>query len=76
MRLKYLIAQLKIFDYDLLSAQWHAQERARLVNLGKNPAFADGQIASIAFVNNFTLVTNNLDDLCNFNGLVVESWFA
>lgn len=70
-----IIALLTKFDYDLPSAQWHAQERARLVKIGKTPAFVDGQIASIAFVNNLVLVTNNVDDFQDFKGLVVENWF-
>ena len=34
--------KMPILDYDLKSAQWHAQERARLSKIGKTPAFADG----------------------------------
>ena len=70
-----LILNIPLFDYDLKSAQYHAQERARLSKIGKTLAFLDGQIASIAFVNNLTLVTNNIDDFQNFNGLVIENWF-
>jgi tRNA(fMet)-specific endonuclease VapC len=64
---------LPLFDYDLKSAQYHARERSRLSKVGKSPAF--GQIASIAFTNNLTLVTNNVDDFKDFKGLVIENWF-
>ncbi|MBD2683084.1 MULTISPECIES: type II toxin-antitoxin system VapC family toxin [Nostoc] len=70
------VLNLPIFDYDLKAAQWHAQERVRLSQIGKTPAFVDGQIASIAFCNNLVLVTNNISDFEFFNGLNVENWFV
>jgi tRNA(fMet)-specific endonuclease VapC len=69
------VLNLPVFDYDFKAAQWHAQERARLSQIGKTPAFVDGQIASIAFCNNLILVTNNVSDFEFFNGLSVENWF-
>ena len=69
------VLSLPVFDYDLRAAQYHAQERARLSKVGRSPAFVDGQIASIAFTNDLTLVTNNVDDFQDFNGLVIENWF-
>jgi tRNA(fMet)-specific endonuclease VapC len=69
------VLSLPVFAYDLRAAQYHAQERARLSKVGKIPAFVDGQIASIAFTNDLTLVTNNVDDFQDFNGLVIENWF-
>lgn len=70
-----ILANLPLFDYDFKSAKYHAEERARLSKVGKIPAFVDGQIASITFTNNLTLVTNNVDDFKDFNGLVVDNWF-
>jgi len=70
-----IIANMPILDYDLKSAQYHAQERVRLSKIGKSPAFADGQIASIAFSNDLILVTNNVSDFADFNGLTVANWF-
>ncbi len=70
------VLNLPVFDYDLKAAQWHAQERVRLSQIGKTPAFVDGQIASIAFCNNLILVTNNVSDFEFFNGLNVEKWFV
>ena len=55
--------KMPILNYDLQAAQWHAQERSRLSNIGKTPAFVDGQIASIAYSNNLVLVTNNVSEL-------------
>lgn len=55
-----------LLAYASRAAVWHAQERARLVNLGKTPPFADGQIAAIAQVHRLILVTNNVADYSNF----------
>lgn len=68
--------KMPVFDYDLKAAQWHAQERARLTRVGKTPAFADGQIASITYCNKLVLVTNNIADFQDFEGLQVENWFT
>ncbi len=70
------VLNLPVFNYDFKAAQWHAQERVRLSQVGKTPAFVDGQIASIAFCNNLILVTNNVSDFEFFNGLNVENWFV
>ncbi|MGI0480956.1 type II toxin-antitoxin system VapC family toxin [Geminocystis sp. CENA526] len=70
-----ILSTIPIFDYDLKSAQYHAQERARLSKIGKTPAFADGQIASIVFTNDLILVTNNVKDFADFSGLKIANWF-
>ncbi len=70
-----MLAEIPLFDYDLKSAQYHAQERARLSKIGKNPGFIDGQIASIAVTNNLILVTNNVADFQDFDGINIENWF-
>jgi tRNA(fMet)-specific endonuclease VapC len=70
-----ILSNIFIFNYDLQSAQWHAKERARLVSMGKTPAFVDGQIAAIAYCNNLILITNNITDFDNFQGLKIENWF-
>jgi predicted nucleic acid-binding protein len=36
----------------------------------------DGQIASIAYINNLVLVTNNVSDFQFFDGLKIENWFV
>jgi tRNA(fMet)-specific endonuclease VapC len=55
---------------------WFVRERARLTSIGKTPAYADGQIAAIAQVNNLTLVTNNVSDYADFADLKLENWFT
>ena len=66
---------MPVLDYDLQAAQWHATERARLVKIGRTPAFFDGQIASIAHCHRLTLVTNNVADFQDFEYLTLENWF-
>jgi tRNA(fMet)-specific endonuclease VapC len=67
---------LPILPYDREAAEWHAAERARLEALGLTPAFVDGQIASIARVNDLVLVTANLEDYRQFEGLQLADWSA
>ncbi|MDB9496821.1 type II toxin-antitoxin system VapC family toxin [Spirulina major CS-329] len=69
------VLSLPVFDYDREAARWHARERARLSKVGRTPAFVDGQIASIAFCNHLVLVTNNVSDFQDFEGLTIENWF-
>jgi tRNA(fMet)-specific endonuclease VapC len=63
-----------ILPYDESAAEWHAAERARLVQAGKTPSFADGQIAAIARTNELILVTLNLSDYADFRDLETEDW--
>lgn len=69
-----LSATVPILAYDQKAATWHGQERARLTNMGLTPAFADGQIAAVAFVNDLALVTANIKDFKNFDGLDLVNW--
>ena len=46
-----LEANLLLVPYCQKSALWHAEERARLRQIGKTPSYADSQIAAIAAVN-------------------------
>ena len=65
---------IPVLPYDQQAAVWHAAERARLAGLGRTPPFVDGQIAAIAKVNDLTLVTLNLADYAEFQGLQVTDW--
>jgi len=69
-------SSLKILPYDMRAALHHAKERARLVKMGRTPAFVDGQIAAIASVNRLVLVSRNTKDLEHFSGITLENWFA
>jgi len=52
----------------------NAKELARLSSRGKTPSFVDGQIASIARINELILVTRNSADFKEFSGLTLENW--
>lgn len=66
---------LPILPYDDDAAQWHAHERARLTQIGGKPSFPDGQIAAITATSNLTLITRNVSDFADFEGLQLENWF-
>ncbi len=69
-----LAPSLTVLPYDQAAASWHAGERARLVGIGKTPAFVDGQIAAVARVHDLVLVTANVRHFEVFVNLVVEDW--
>jgi len=66
---------LIILPYDQVAAEWFATHRALLKKRGKMAAYADGEIAAIAAVNNLTLVTRNTDDFQGYNNLILDNWF-
>lgn len=65
---------LPILPYDQDAADYHAAERSRLTALGLTPPYADGQIAGIAYVHNLVVVTSNVSDFRNFDGVDVVDW--
>lgn len=69
-----LAPTLPVLPYDAAAATWHAAERARLEALGRTRPFVDGQIAAVARVRGLVLVTRNLADYKDFDGLVLEDW--
>ena len=69
-----VLASFPVLEYDREAADWQAVERARLVDAGRTPAFVDGQIAAIAFVNDLVLVTSNVRDFKGFQELRIENW--
>ncbi len=72
---KVVLPHLPILPYDQAAADWHAEERARLAEIGLVPPFADGQIAAVAKVHDLILVTANETDFERFSGIVIENWF-
>lgn len=70
-----ILPSVPLLPYDEAAARWHAEERARLVGLGRTPPFADGQIAAIATTQGLTLVTRNRKDYQEFTGVEVVDWF-
>ncbi len=64
-----------ILDFDENAARWQAEQRARLRKIGKSPSYPDSQIASIAATNDCVLVTRNISDFTEFDGLRTQNWF-
>lgn len=72
--LERLLGDIAVIPLDSMCAQWHGRERARLTRKGRPPPLFDGLIASIAVVNELTLVTHNTADFELFDGIVLEDW--
>lgn len=70
----FVLETLPILPYDQHAANWHAKQTETLTNNGVTPAFVDAQIAAIAYVNDLTLVTRNVDDFVLFEGLRIKNW--
>lgn len=68
-----VLRNFPVLPYDQPAADWHATARAALDRAGRPTAFVDGQIASIAFVNDLALVTANVADFAPFQ-VRVETW--
>jgi tRNA(fMet)-specific endonuclease VapC len=69
-----VVAKMPVLPYDAKAAEWHAHERARLETAGRPIPYADGQIAAVAVVHGLTLVTANVRDFRDVEGLRVEDW--
>jgi tRNA(fMet)-specific endonuclease VapC len=69
-----VLATMAVIPYDHAAAEWHARERARLGKKGRSIPYADGQIAAVAAVGSFTLVTANVRDFEAFEGVRVVDW--
>jgi len=65
---------LPIIGFEEHAAGWQAKQRASLRRAGKSPSYPDSQIAAIAAVNELVLVTRNVGDFADFQGLQIENW--
>lgn len=66
---------LVVLPYEKLAGQWLAQKRGKMAMQGITIPIADGEIAAVAFTNQLTLVTRNVDDFAMHDKLVIENWF-
>lgn len=66
---------LEILPFCQDAAQWLAEERARLIRIGKTPSKYDSEIAAVAAVHQLTVVTRNESDFADFSAIKVENWF-
>ena len=67
---------LEILPFCRHAAEWLAEERVRLRQLGVTPSQYDSEIAAVAVVNHLTVVTRNVSDFALFAGVRVENWFS
>lgn len=66
---------LPIIGFGERAARLQAEQRASLRQAGKHPSYLDSRIAAIAAVNELVLITPNVDDFADFQGLQIENWF-
>jgi tRNA(fMet)-specific endonuclease VapC len=67
---------LVVLPYEKIAGQWLAQERGRLSKRGVTLPLMEGEIAAIAFTNQLTLVTRNVDDFANYGAMLIQNWFT
>jgi tRNA(fMet)-specific endonuclease VapC len=65
---------VEILPYDEEAARWHAEERARLAEIGHPVGFADGMIAAVGARFDLPIVTHNVRDFERFSGITVVDW--
>ncbi len=70
-----VVAYFPVLNYDKNSATIHAQIRANARKKGRILPFVDSQIAAIAIANEAVLVTRNVKDFRDIEGLTVVNWF-
>ncbi|GEM_PF-4857800 len=66
MTIKYLL------DTNILSEAKRPQPNQKVM---ENLHLSKQEISTIAVTNNLILVTNNVNDFINFDGLIIENWF-
>ena len=73
--LTQILRFVPVLPYNEVAAEWFAQERGRLRQIGLMPSYPDGQIAATAVTNHLVLVTRNVTDFAYYQELTVENWF-
>ena len=71
-----LLASVTILDFDTACAEQFGKIRGDLLQQGLQVATADLMIASVALVQNLTLVTHNTADFQNIPGLRLDDWLV
>src|SRR3989442_15108981 len=71
---KSLLQRLDVLPFDLKSSEKAGESLADLAAHGRAGDYRDAMIASIAEVNDLTLVTGNRDHFSRFKGLELEVW--
>ena len=71
---KEFLQTIQILDFDFMSADIYAFQKAELANNGNIVDDLDLQIASICISNKLILVTNNTKDFERINDLQIEDW--
>lgn len=73
--LEGILNRFVLLPFEARAALWLGRERARLSARGLPAPRTDGEIAAVAVAHGLTLVTRNVGDFANFDGLRLENWF-
>jgi len=68
------LPEVAVLNFDLRAAYLAGEIRAKLEKSGTRLAWADIQIAAIAMVNDFKLITGNVRHFSRISGLRLENW--
>ena len=71
-----ILADVGVLDFDVDSAREFGAIRGALLNKGTTVGKMDIMIASLAIVHNLTLVTHNISDYQNIDGLRLVDWLS
>jgi tRNA(fMet)-specific endonuclease VapC len=69
-----LLSEMVVLDFDSACAKTFGQIRAELLKRGMPVSSIDLMIASVALVNDLTVVTHNVADFRNVPELRIEDW--
>lgn len=71
-----ILADVGVLDFDVDSARKFGAIRGSLLSKGMTVGKMDIMIASVALVHNLTLVTHNIADYQNIDGLRLVDWLS
>jgi tRNA(fMet)-specific endonuclease VapC len=74
--LQSLLQDVSLIGVDLAITRRFGEIRAALLDQGKAAPLSDLFIAAIALVNNWTVVTHNVQDFASIPGLRVDDWLV
>ena len=73
-KISKLLKPLQIIPFDMEAAAYYGEIRAFLEMKGQVIGYNDMVIAATVLAHSGILVTNNVDEFCRIQGLIIENW--